>query len=255
MILQFLNDYLFVHIAPAGHKLLPLNNSARSFFPPFLFLFYLVVLHPSIRRQSVVSVPLQVCPAGSPQGMRGVPPLQLLPRGHRPHVDGLLRELHHLGAELCQRVERHDRPGDHAARLTHHVCRPVRPSAPCMSAACAGSRRGSNRRDPWSHQFSRGQTEQLLLLCLHPQSGFLMRWHQLISLCWHQSSADAFDSLCAGRRSGREQSVWSKPSCATSWRSRTWRTSPPRRYVSHRLIWFTWSSVHPVSCVTEVIFL
>lgn len=57
----------------------------------------------------------QVCPAGPPQGMRGVPPLQLLPRGHRSHVDGLLRELRHLGAELRQRVERHDRPGEHTA--------------------------------------------------------------------------------------------------------------------------------------------
>lgn len=64
--------------------------------------------------------------------MRGFPPLQLLPWGHRSHVDGLLRELRHLGAELRQRVERHDRPGEHTARLAHHVCGPVRPFYPTL---------------------------------------------------------------------------------------------------------------------------
>lgn len=71
-------------------------------------------------------MPLQVCAAGPPQGMRGVTPVQLLPRGHCCHMDGLLWELHHLRAKLRQWVECYDRPGDHPAWLTHHVRRPVR---------------------------------------------------------------------------------------------------------------------------------
>lgn len=72
------------------------------------------------------SMPTQVCAAGPPQGMWGVTQVQLLPRGHRSHLDGLLWELHQLGAELRQRVEHHDRPGDDPARLAHHVRRQVR---------------------------------------------------------------------------------------------------------------------------------
>ena len=46
---------------------------------------------------------------------------QLLPRGHGPHLAGLLRQLRLLGAELHQPVERHEGPGDHAASLARHV--------------------------------------------------------------------------------------------------------------------------------------
>ena len=87
--------------------------------------FFFYPFHSIIFMQSLCSVSPQVCPAGPPQGVRGVAPVQLLPRWHRSHMDGLLRELRHLGAELRQRVERYDRPGDDQARLAHHVCWPV----------------------------------------------------------------------------------------------------------------------------------
>lgn len=64
----------------------------------------------------------QVSAADLAQGVRGVAQTQLLPRGHGPHLAGLLRELHLLGAELHQPVERHEGPGEHAARLARHVC-------------------------------------------------------------------------------------------------------------------------------------
>ena len=67
------------------------------------------------------SSPRQVGPADPAQGVRGVTQTQLLPRGHGPDLAGLLRQLRLLGAELHQPVERHDGPGEHAARLPPHV--------------------------------------------------------------------------------------------------------------------------------------
>lgn len=263
MILQVLNHYLFVHIPPAGHELqLPLNKSARSFFffPSFFNFSFTLLSHIHLLEDKVWSLclcrsALQVLHKACEVSRR----FNYFPGGialtwmafYESCITSEQSCVNEWNAMTDLETTRPDSPTMFVDRWG--------PLLPVWVLLVPDHWGGSNRPGPLSHQLSRGQTEQLLLLCLRAQSkaGFSMRWHQLISLCWHQSSADVFDSLCAGRRSGREQSVWSKPSCATSWRSRTWRTSPPRKYVSHQLIWFTWSSVHPVKSlfnrVTEVI--
>lgn len=64
--------------------------------------------------------------------MRSITPVQLFPRRHCSHVDGLLWEPHHLGAKLHQWVECYDRSGDHPVWFSQHVCRQVRPNCSLM---------------------------------------------------------------------------------------------------------------------------
>lgn len=154
----------------------------------------------------------QVCAAGPPQGMWGVTQVQLLPRGYRPHLDGLLRELHQLGAELRQRVERHDRPGDHPARLAHHVRRQV-------------------RRWLQTHRPRHIFTKKLTFSQVKGHFNF-----SLVTL--------------AGQQSGNEQSASLRLSYATSWPSKTWRTSRPRKYVQTGLVLTNTS--FPVSTISQL---
>lgn len=64
----------------------------------------------------------QVCTADFTQGMWGVTKVQLLPRWHGAHVDGVLWELYRLWTELHQRVECHAGPGNTTTRLSCSLC-------------------------------------------------------------------------------------------------------------------------------------
>lgn len=126
--------------------------------------------------------------------MRGVPPVELLPRGHCSYMDGFLWELHHLRTKLHQWVERNDRPGDHPVRFPQHVCRRVRSHKPPAFTLTKGFKFNCS---------------------------FVFIFYKLsyVLFCY------------LGRLSEKELSVLSSPNFVTSWCFKIWRTSHQRRFV------------------------
>lgn len=197
--------------------------------------------------------------------MWGVPPVQLLPRGHCSHVDGLLRELHHLRAKLHQWVECHDRPGEHPVWFSHHVRRPVSTQhtnsphvmkekrAHLLSHAVLINYPVFFKEDLNRSHVAKQIIDQTGLRrvssvvhlyaldtsCYSSVSGLcLHQWETLLCKFSFRPQHWCIDSLCAGQLSEKELNVPLKPNYATSWCFKIWKTSPQRRYVLNQHLSF-----------------